>query len=213
MIVGNILVSNLARGHLVKESLGTVYLCLFHPTELERFKRALGFGYKVDVLDRTLMEGNGPVGRVITHRSGNVEPSRKFGIDTYLIGIVKSHSKFMLDRTRFADTIHKDVITDMLLGTVGKLVFGNRLALGKDVGIEIAVHQVIGDMLYDKAVTNRYCIKITTTQEPVEEKEYKRGNNTAIGKVRLLRKRCLIDEATLIIKNDDNNLIYWNFNK
>lgn len=64
-----------------------------------------------------------------------------------------------------------------------------------------------------KAVTNRYCIKITTTQEPVEEKEYRRNNFRAIGKVRLLRKRCLIDEAVLMIKNDDNNLIYWNFNK
>ena len=38
-------------------------------------------------------------------------------------------------------------------------------------------------------------------------------NTTAIGKVRLMRNRTLIDEATLVIKNGEKNLIYWKFNK
>lgn len=61
-----------------------------------------------------------------------------------------------------------------------------------------------------KAMTNRYGIKIKTTVDNTDDEA---DDNTPIGKVRLLRKKCVIDQATLTIKNDGNNLIYWNFNK
>lgn len=63
-----------------------------------------------------------------------------------------------------------------------------------------------------KAITNRYGIKINTTCQD-EENESNMDNTTAIGKVRLMRNRTLIDEATLVIKNGEKNLIYWKFNK
>ena len=63
-----------------------------------------------------------------------------------------------------------------------------------------------------KAITNRYGIKINTTYQD-EENESNMDNTTAIGKVRLMRDRTLIDEATLVIKNGEKNLIYWKFNK
>lgn len=63
-----------------------------------------------------------------------------------------------------------------------------------------------------KAITNRYGIKINTTCQD-EENESNMDNTTAIGKVRLMRDRTLIDEATLVIKNGEKNLIYWKFNK
>ena len=63
-----------------------------------------------------------------------------------------------------------------------------------------------------KAITNRYGIKINTTYQD-EENESNMDNTTAIGKVRLMRNRTLIDEATLVIKNGEKNLIYWKFNK
>lgn len=63
-----------------------------------------------------------------------------------------------------------------------------------------------------KAITNRYGIKINTTCRD-EENESNMDNTTAIGKVRLMRNRTLIDEATLVIKNGEKNLIYWKFNK
>ena len=63
-----------------------------------------------------------------------------------------------------------------------------------------------------KAITNRYGIKINTTCQD-EENESNKDNTTAIGKVRLMRNRTLIDEATLVIKNGEKNLIYWKFNK
>ena len=63
-----------------------------------------------------------------------------------------------------------------------------------------------------KAITNRYGIKINTTCQD-EENESDMDNTTAIGKVRLMRNRTLIDEATLVIKNGEKNLIYWKFNK
>ena len=63
-----------------------------------------------------------------------------------------------------------------------------------------------------KAITNRYGIKINTTCQD-EENGSDMDNTTAIGKVRLMRNRTLIDEATLVIKNGEKNLIYWKFNK
>ncbi len=62
-----------------------------------------------------------------------------------------------------------------------------------------------------KAVTNRYGIKIKTItgeETAADEKE-----KSTIGLVRLMRKKKEIDRATLIIKNNDCNLVYWKFNK
>ena len=63
-----------------------------------------------------------------------------------------------------------------------------------------------------KAITNRYGIKINTTCQD-EENGSDMDNTTEIGKVRLMRNRTLIDEATLVIKNGEKNLVYWKFNK
>ena len=64
-----------------------------------------------------------------------------------------------------------------------------------------------------KAITNRYCIKIKSTPGNDGIHESDKNGTTAIGTVSLLRKNTLIDQATLVIKNDGNNLIYWKFNK
>ena len=64
----------------------------------------------------------------------------------------------------------------------------------------------------NKAIMNRYCIKIKTEQQK-DTANQNRENYEEIGRVMLLRKKSLIDEATLIIKNDNSNLIYWKFNK
>ena len=57
-----------------------------------------------------------------------------------------------------------------------------------------------------------YCIRIMTA--PSEgEKALSNGSTEVIGKARLLRKNTLIDEARLIIKKHEKNLIYWEFDK
>ena len=61
-----------------------------------------------------------------------------------------------------------------------------------------------------KAIMNRYTIKIKTVHK--EEPQAIICGTTTIGIVRLLRKKRLIDEATLIMKSDTSNLIYWKFN-
>lgn len=58
---------------------------------------------------------------------------------------------------------------------------------------------------------NRYNIEVRTTVENLEEAPAE--GVVAIGKVRLMRKKELIDEATLIIKKGEGNIIYWKFNK
>ena len=64
-----------------------------------------------------------------------------------------------------------------------------------------------------RAIINRYCIKIKSCPINDAGHESDKNGTTAIGTVSLLRKNTLIDQATLVIKNDGNNLIYWKFNK
>ena len=64
-----------------------------------------------------------------------------------------------------------------------------------------------------KAITGKYSIKIRCEPQNKEKEERNVDNTTAIGSVKLMRKNKLIDRATLVIKNKENNLIYWNFNK
>lgn len=61
-------------------------------------------------------------------------------------------------------------------------------------------------------IINRYCIKIKTAPNEESVQNAEKETQQIIGKVRLFRKRIIIDEATLIIKKE-SNLIYWNFNK
>ena len=64
----------------------------------------------------------------------------------------------------------------------------------------------------NNTTTNNYCIRIMTA--PGEgEKALSNGSTEVIGKARLLRKNTLIDEARLIIKKHEKNLIYWEFDK
>ena len=64
-----------------------------------------------------------------------------------------------------------------------------------------------------KAMTNRYGIKIRTSQEHTNVKGNKTENTEIVGKVRLMRKNTLIDEATLVTKSDGYDIIYWKFNQ
>lgn len=59
---------------------------------------------------------------------------------------------------------------------------------------------------------NNYCIRIMTA--PCDGSSTRtNGTTQVIGKARLLRKDTLIDEARLVIKNREKNLIYWEFDK
>ena len=59
---------------------------------------------------------------------------------------------------------------------------------------------------------NNYSIRIMTA--PCDGSSTRtNGTTQVIGKARLLRKDTLIDEARLVIKNREKNLIYWEFDK
>lgn len=59
------------------------------------------------------------------------------------------------------------------------------------------------------AMFNRYCIEIKNCDIEGASDD----DTEEVGKVRLMRKRKLIDEATLIIKKGERNMIYWKFDK
>ena len=60
-------------------------------------------------------------------------------------------------------------------------------------------------------IMSRYCIKIRTVGDNDDVADNGADTET-IGKVRLMRKKSVIDEATLIIKKHERNIIYWKFN-
>ena len=61
------------------------------------------------------------------------------------------------------------------------------------------------------SIMNRYCIKIRTVGDNDDVADNGADTET-IGKVRLMRKKSIIDEATLIIKKHERSIIYWKFN-
>ena len=72
---------------------------------------------------------------------------------------------------------------------------------------------VIRDFINERtrsAMLNRYGIGIKTVDDIEEQRD---SDMEEIGKVRLMRKRTLIDEATLVIKKEERNIVYWKFNK
>ena len=61
------------------------------------------------------------------------------------------------------------------------------------------------------SIMSKYCIKIRTVCDNDDTTD-KDGDTETIGKVRLMRKKSIIDEATLIIKKHERSIIYWKFN-
>ena len=63
-----------------------------------------------------------------------------------------------------------------------------------------------------KALMGKYCIKIKCESEEGKESVPNIDSTTTIGTVRLMRKKELIDRATLVIKDGKSDLIFWKFN-
>jgi hypothetical protein len=60
------------------------------------------------------------------------------------------------------------------------------------------------------AMFNKYSIEIKTYTSNEENSD---DEMVEIGKVRLMRKKTLIDEASLVIKKRERSIVYWKFNK
>jgi hypothetical protein len=60
------------------------------------------------------------------------------------------------------------------------------------------------------AMFNKYSIEIKTCTSNEENSD---DEMVEIGKVRLMRKKTLIDEASLVIKKRERSIVYWKFNK
>jgi len=77
-----------------------------------------------------------------------------------------------------------------------------------------AGEQFVKDFIGERtrnSIMSRYCIKIRTVGDNDDVADNGADTET-IGKVRLMRKKRVIDEATLIIKKHERNIIYWKFN-
>lgn len=60
-------IAHVILAELLKELAGTPDLRLLDALEVKGLQRALGLGDEEDVLHRALVEGDGPVGRVVAH--------------------------------------------------------------------------------------------------------------------------------------------------
>ena len=67
LVAIHIVIPHFARRHLIEQFAGTADFCLLNGLELQAFHCAFGLCHKVDVLYRTFIESNGPVGRIITY--------------------------------------------------------------------------------------------------------------------------------------------------
>ena len=67
LVAVHVVILRLAGRHLIEQFTDAADFCPLNGLELQTFHRAFGFCHKVDVLYRTFIESNGPVGRIITY--------------------------------------------------------------------------------------------------------------------------------------------------
>ena len=92
-----IVVHHIACRHLVEQLLGTRDFRLLNGTQLKTFHCAFRFSYEENMLNRTFIESNCPVRRIVAHRRGDLKGSRQLGIDTHLVCRIQIFSKFSLN--------------------------------------------------------------------------------------------------------------------
>lgn len=92
-----IVVHHIACGHLIKQLLGTRDFRLLNGTQFKTFHCAFRLGYEENVLDRTFIESNCPVRRIVAHRRGDLKGSRQLGVDAHLVCRIQIFSKFSLN--------------------------------------------------------------------------------------------------------------------
>ena len=89
------------------------------------------------MLHAALLEGDGPVGRVVAHRRGNGEGARQLGVHLHLVGGVQ-----VVREARLAVRVGEDVVLDALLaGQRRARVLGH--ALGEDRRVVLVVDGVV----------------------------------------------------------------------
>ena len=126
-----IVILHLAGGHLIEQFTGAVDFCLLNGLELQAFHCAFGFCHKVDVLYRSFIEGDCPVGRIVTHRCGDVETSRQLGVDADFLGLIKILSEAALD-TVLRNPVRKHIVLNGLVGTESLIKVMRTPVSGKD---------------------------------------------------------------------------------
>lgn len=97
-------------------------LCLFHWAEFHAGHGPFCFGNEVDVFDRAILEGYGPVRVIIAYRRGDQEPPGKLRVDDHVATGVQLLDKFTLNIG-----IRYHVIVNMvlqLLAGLAEILFG-----------------------------------------------------------------------------------------
>ena len=91
------MVHHVACGHLIEQLLCAGDFCLLNWTQLKAFHCAFRFGYKENVLDRTFIESDCPVRRIVSYRCRDLEGSRQLGINANFLRCIQILGKFSLD--------------------------------------------------------------------------------------------------------------------
>ena len=101
---------------IVEEFAGALDLGFLDLAQLHAGHRTLGFGHEIDVLDRTFLEGDGPVGVVVTHRRRDQEPAWQLGVDyDFFTGVQ------LLHELAFGVGVGQHIVVDMPLQLIAGL--------------------------------------------------------------------------------------------
>ena len=124
---------------------GALDLGVLDALELQGREGALGLGDEVDVLDRSLREGDGPVGVVVADRGRDEEAARQLGVDRDLGAGVQFGDEVTLDLG-----VGDDVVVDVLLELLARLgEVLRRLVLREDRRVEAVLERVVRQVLDD----------------------------------------------------------------
>lgn len=147
MVTVYIVVYDITGRHLVEQLLRTRDFCLLNRTQLKTFHCAFRFSYEENVLDRTFIESNCPVRRIVAHRRGDLKGSRQLSIDTHLVCRIQIFSKFSLNAL-IRRSIREHIVLNGFLCKKCLIKALRCLFSREDGAVIFAFNGVVGNMLY-----------------------------------------------------------------
>lgn len=142
------MVHHIACGHLVEQLLGTRDFRLLNGTQLKAFHCAFRFGYKENVLNRTFVESDCPVRRIVAHRRRNLEGSRQLGIDTHLVCCVQILSKLSFNAL-VGRAVREHIVLNGFLCKESLIKALRCLFSREDGAVIFALNGIVENMLHD----------------------------------------------------------------
>lgn len=134
---------------------------------MHRIQCSLGFGYKVDMLNRSFIESDCPVRIIFTNGSGNIEATRQLDIHCHIAARIQLCSKRLFHAGIKHNIDKAEDGTYSIVNLENRNLLQNNVSRLPDSELEY-IYSIANDIIHDPEKI--YCADIVADQElPIEQ--------------------------------------------